>query len=89
MRGAVALLGCALASALLTACSREDEKPKMVDLTPGFARVVTVLPEGGAPAAAPSGTTARLGIATILTSPRSSSTSAAATERGLRTSRKC
>jgi hypothetical protein len=50
VKGAVALLGFALASALLAACSREDEKPKVVDLTPGFARVAPVVAEGGASA---------------------------------------
>lgn len=54
MRGAgsVRLFGFLFAGALVPGCSREDEKPKTIDLTPGFARFATA-PEGGPRSAPP------------------------------------
>ena len=45
MRGAAPLFGCALACALLAACSRDDDKPKEITLAPGYTRAA--FPDAG------------------------------------------
>jgi hypothetical protein len=50
VRGTVGLFGCLLAGTALAACSREDDKPKAIDLASRFAQV-SPAPGGGARAA--------------------------------------